>query len=98
MTRIVLTAEQMKGLSEQSGPVELASPEGDALGTVKVLTPEERLAARRYRQEAGKNGPGVPAARVQSFLQKLHELKAQDGLDDASVQEMLRRTKAGEAL
>ena len=99
MTRIVLTDEQMRAIAGAHGAVELAAPTGEPLGTVKVLTPEERLATERYRREAGKLGPVVPSARVHAFLLKLHELADRGAtLDDPTIKELLRKTQAGGTL
>jgi hypothetical protein len=99
MTRIVLTPEQLRLLAGTSGPVEVAGPGGEALGTFDYQSPERRLAAEAFRREAAVCGPAVSADRADAFMRKLRELR-QGGasLDEAVMQDLLRRLQSGEAL
>lgn len=99
MTRIVLTQEQLRGIAGEEGPIDVSSPDGEPLGSLSLLTPEDRAALEAYkRRKAEGPGPTVPGDRVQALLQKFHELDDKGGIDESTVKEMLRRTVAGEPL
>jgi hypothetical protein len=97
MSRIILTTEQVQAITAVGGPVEVAGPGGQPLGSLRLFTSEERVALERYKREAGKRGSSIPGHRVQAFLHTLHDLADQGRLDEAAVQDLLRRTQADEA-
>jgi hypothetical protein len=98
MPHIVLTEEQAAILSQAKGPVEVRDTEGRPLASITVLTPEDREAIERHRNRPGTPQPGIPSEAVQAMLRKMHELERSEGVDEAKVKELVRRTRAGEPL
>ena len=100
MPRIVLTEEQLRLLEESNGAVEVVDPQGQSVASLRLFDAREREAIERHRrkQAAGVREPGIPGERVQAFLRKLHEIADREGIDEAKVQELLRRVRAGEPL
>ncbi len=98
MPHIVLTEEQMRIITEADGPVDVRGPQGQPVASMSLLTPEDLEAIERHRRTRGERKPGIPGHRVQAFLQKLGEIAEREGIDEAKVQEVLRRLRAGEPL
>jgi len=100
MPHITLTEEQLRVITEAGGPVEVHGPGGQLLGSLTLFTPEDLEAIERYKRtgETGRREPGVPSARVQAFLQKLHDIADREGIDEPKVKELLHRVRVGEPL
>jgi hypothetical protein len=95
----MLTEEQLRILRESKTAVTVVGPDDQPVASMRLLTPEdvELIALAKTRQH-DPDEPCVPAERVHSFLLKLHEIEAREGIDADKVQEVLRRVKAGEPL
>jgi hypothetical protein len=101
MMHITLTEEQMRTLDCDSEQVNVLDPQGRLLGTLRAFSPVELEVIERHRRrkESGASKqPGIPSAQVQALLRKFHELDERNELDDAKIQELLRRSQAGEPL
>jgi hypothetical protein len=100
MTQLTLTEDQVRALNGASENVSVYDTQGRLLGTLRVLSPVELEVIERHRRrkESGSKEPGIPSAQVQALLRKFHELADRNELDDAKVQELLRRSQAGEPL
>jgi hypothetical protein len=98
MPEIVLTEEQARILSESGGPVEARDPHGQALGLFKPYEPGEAEIIAECKRRLAQPGPRIPAARVMAMMQRLQELHDRGEVTSEKVQEIVRRTKAGETL
>jgi hypothetical protein len=101
MPHIVLTEEQVRVLTEVGlgGQLEVRNPQGQSVASLRVFDAWDLEAIERHKHNQGKKRePGIPSARVQAFLQKLHEIAEREGIDEAKVRELLRRERAGEPL
>jgi hypothetical protein len=101
MTHFTLTEEQMRALDGAGEQVNVFDTRGHLLGALRVFSAFELEVIERHRRrkQSGENKqPGIPSAQVQALLRKFHELAERNELDDAKVQELLRRSQAGEPL
>jgi hypothetical protein len=93
----VLTEEQVRLVREANGHVDVVDPQGQPFASLRVLDAADLEALERHRRSRGQpRQPGIPGERVQAFLRKLDELDEHGELDQAKVDELLRRTCAGE--
>lgn len=97
MSHITLTEEQLRAIGQTAVPITVYGPDNQPIGSLTLLTAEEQKALQRHRQRGGEpRSPAIPGARVQAFLQQLHEMERQGNLDETAVREALARLKAGE--
>jgi hypothetical protein len=98
MTHIVLTQEQAKVLSEAGGGVAVYDPEGRPLAFLKALDPGQAAIVIECKRRLKEGGPYVPSSRISAMLDKLNEIDGTDGASPEKVEEVVRRTIAGEPL
>jgi hypothetical protein len=65
---------------------------------LKPLDPEDADAVAQYLRFKADREPGIPSRLVQGLLRKLHEVSESEGIDQAKVDDLLERVKAGELL
>jgi hypothetical protein len=98
MSHIVLSDEQAEVLKTASDTVEVRDSQGRILALVQ---PQDRRLAetiQECKRRLASKGPRIPASRVQAFLRRLTEIDQQGGISQEKMQELLRRTQAGESL
>jgi hypothetical protein len=93
-----LTQEQERILTEATGPVEVRNSEGRLLAACTPLTPHDLEMIEKAKKSLARGGPGIPSARVQAMLQKLHELDRTEGTDPTRIEEVVRKVISGESL
>lgn len=98
MPHIVLTPEQAQIISQANGPIDVRDADGRPVASLTPLTPADLEAIARSRENIARGGPRIPSAEVQAHLRKLEEISQREPLDEAKVQELLRRMRAGEAV
>jgi hypothetical protein len=98
MPYIVLTEEQARVLREAQGPVDVRDEQGRPLASMRLLTPLDQELLEMHKRSRASSAPPIPSARVHAFLRKLQEVEQAEGIDEAKVQELLRRVRAGEDL
>jgi hypothetical protein len=98
MPHIVLTEEQARVVREAKGIVDVRDEQGKPLASMRVLTPLDLELIEQHKRSRASSAPSIPSARVQAFLRKLQELDETEGVDQAKVDELLRRVRAGEPL
>lgn len=98
MPYIILTQEQAQSLAGVKGPVDVRDPQGRPVASLRILDADDLEAIERHRRNRGKPKSLIPSARVQAFLRKLHEIAERNGIDEATVKDLLQRIRAGEPL
>jgi hypothetical protein len=98
MPHIVLTEEQAKVLSEAGEGVAVYDPKGLPLAFLKALNPDEAAIVIECKRRLKAGGPRVPSSRIGAMLRKLNEIDTKDGVTPETVEEIVRRTIAGEPL
>jgi hypothetical protein len=97
MPQIVLTEEQSRIVDEATEPVEVLDAQGRLLTSLPPLSPDLREVLARHRARQGQpRQPSIPSAKVQEHLRRLHEIRQQEGLDEARMLELLKRMQNGE--
>ena len=96
MSHIVLTEGQAKVLSESRDGVAVYDPEGRPLAFLKALDPDVAAIVIECKRRLKEGGPRVPSSRISAMLAKLNEIDASDGITPEKVDEIVRRTIAGE--
>lgn len=100
MPHIILTEEQSRILAEAGGPVDVRDAQGNPVASLNLLSPEDLEVIERLKKKraSGIQERGIPSEQVQAFLRKLHEIDEREGIDQAKVDDLLRRVRAGETL
>ncbi len=98
MSHIVLTEEQAKVLSESRDGVAVYDPEGRPLAFLKMLDPDVAAIVIECKRRLKAGGPRVPSSRIGAMLRKLNEIDTKDTVTPEIVEEIVRRTIAGELL
>jgi hypothetical protein len=95
MTRIILTEEQVKTLSQANTPVQVCHPQGIVLGTVDpTLTPEFIAEVKR---RAASPGPWYTGEQVRRHLQALEEAWEREGpFDETRMRELLDQIRTAD--
>jgi hypothetical protein len=96
MKHIVLTAEQAQVVLQAAEPVEVRDEQGRTVAHLNPLRPEDIEAIEQWKRSRGVGGPRVPSDQVQAHLQRLGEIRHQEGMDEAKMLDLLRRLRAGE--
>ncbi len=94
MAEIILNADQVRVLEQATTPVEVRDETGRLL--VRIPAPSEKEIIERLRSGRDANVPRYPAEQVEARLQRLEEIRRQEGMDEAKMRELLRRMRAGE--
>jgi hypothetical protein len=95
MSHIVLSEEQLRVFAAATGPIELRDTRGNVLASVPPPpVAEEEAAEARCRLASGQ--PRWSAGQVEGLLARLNELRRQGGVDQARLQDILSRFRAGE--
>jgi hypothetical protein len=95
MSHIILSDEQFRVFTAATGPVELRDPRGNVLASVPPPPiSEEEVAEARRRLTS--NQPRWSARQVEGLLTRLNELRRQGAVDQARLQDILSRFRAGE--
>ncbi len=98
MSHIVLTEEQARVLAGADEGVELRDARGRTLAFFKPFSPEEAENIAEAKRRMHSPGPRVPSARVTAMMAKLNELDREGKATKENVEEVLRRSQAGEPL
>jgi hypothetical protein len=99
MAHIVLTEEQARIVVESAEPVEVRDTHGQVVASIRRFSAIEREVMERHLRRQGlPKEPGIPSERVRALLLKLEEVRQSEGIDEAKVKELVRRTVAGEPL
>ncbi|HKI37678.1 MAG TPA: hypothetical protein VKA46_37850 [Gemmataceae bacterium] len=98
MPQIVLTEEQARLVAQAATGVEVRDPQGQVLGFLKPYEPGEAEIIAECKRRLAQPGPRIPGTRVTAMMQKLQELHDKGEVTPERVQEIVRRTKAGEPL
>jgi len=100
MPHIVLTEEQARILAEAGGPIDVRDAQGNPVASLTLLSAEdlEEIERLRRKRASGVQERSIPSEQVQAFMRKLQEIDEREGIDQAKVDDLLRRVRAGETL
>jgi hypothetical protein len=94
MPHIVLSVEQAQLVEQATEPVELRDELGKVLARILPLADQQALA--RIIENRLRNRTPYPASEVSARLQRLAEIRRDDGMDLEKARDLLRRMRAGE--
>jgi hypothetical protein len=94
MPHIVLTPEQMQVVQQAVASIEVRDPAGKVLA--RILAPAEEELVARILARRGQDRETYPAEVVEARLRRLQEIRDKQGMDEATMWDLLRRMRAGE--
>jgi hypothetical protein len=98
MPHIVLTEEQARIVAEAAEGVAVYDPKGRPLAFLKALDPALAAVVIECKRRSKEGGPRVPSSRIGAMLSKLNEIDTKERVTPEAVEEIVRRTIAGEPL
>jgi hypothetical protein len=96
MPQIILTDEQARILREANETVEVCDPLGRILSFLQPMDSLDAEAVARHRSRRNQPRETVPAANVQAHMRRLEEIRDAEGMDEATMRDLLGRMRAGE--